>query len=158
MGLDISVYTNLKKCDDQSIENETYDVFIHNSDYPTHAEPLDDQTHYNGDRVHSFRAGSYSGYNAWRNWLSETMLGVSADTVWRNEVAYSSKPFFGLINFSDCEGDIGSVLATKLAKDFQDHQHIVDALGEDWNYFKGSYAEWRKAFELASDNGVVYFH
>lgn len=55
-----------------------------------------------------------------------------------------------------CEGVIGSSVSAKLAKDFADFQKDADA-HEDRN-FREKYAEWRKEFEMAADDGAVSFH
>ena len=61
-----------------------------------------------------------------------------------------------MINFSDCEGVIGPKTSAKLAKDFAEFQAQADAHPDDW--FRDLYTTWRRAFELASDDGAVGFH
>jgi hypothetical protein len=90
-----------------------------------------------------FRAGSYSGYNWWREEL-ETM-------------ARGSFAFADMIHFSDCEGTIGPVTSAKLARDFAKFQPQANARAEDGTMFTAKYNLWRKAFETASDNGFVRF-
>lgn len=101
----------------------------------------------------------YSAYGRWRNWLSETMLGVPASIVWQNEARYTGEPFYELINFSDCQGIIGTEVAAKLAADFAAHQEKADRFGQgDGGWYARKYADWRKAFDLASDGGFIQFH
>lgn len=106
-----------------------------------------------------FQAGSYRGYNIWRNHLAR-MAGYSSDeAVWKQ----TGGPFWELIHFSDCEGAIGPQTSAKLAKDFQDWQgraeaYAVSIRAEESSWFLKKYAEWREAFELASDDGAVLFH
>lgn len=104
-----------------------------------------------------FRAGSYGGYNDWRNDLAR-LAGypaadkcdhrlVFAESAWRA----SSGPFWELINFSDCEGVIGPLVAAKLAADFREHEaKIAAAAGEP-------YASFAAAFAMAADGGLVRF-
>lgn len=72
-------------------------------------------------------------------------------------------PFFELIHFSDCEGTIGPVVSKKLAEDFAKYQKAADSFigthddGKPGGYFAEIYAEFRKAFETASNNGAVDF-
>lgn len=107
------------------------------------------------DNVFGFRAGSYSGYNRWREWLAALAGHGSPETVWRTPNAPG--PFVELINFSDCEGTIGPVVAAKLAKDFAEWGERAKANdAEGYNYIQ--YCEWRKAFEMAADHGAVAFH
>jgi len=68
--------------------------------------------------VIEFRAGSYSGYNKWRDELARRALDLPAATVWEDPSRFVEAPFFELINFSDCEGTIGPDAASDLATDF----------------------------------------
>jgi hypothetical protein len=112
-----------------------------------------------------FRAGSYSGYNWWREQLCKFALEVSPEDVWEEPERFEGKAFVELINFSDCDGCIGSKTSAKLAKDFAAHaprlkmwatKHLTDA--DERSYFVDSYAEWQQGFELAAQNGVLIFH
>lgn len=106
-----------------------------------------------------FHAGSYSGYNIWREELSKHALGVSPGRVWNDPGAWADRPFYELINFSDCEGVIGPEVSARLAQDFRDHRDDIRAALESagaWMAVK--YDEWQRAFELASVDGLVDFH
>jgi len=112
-----------------------------------------------------FRAGSYSGYNWWREQLCQLALDVPPDDVWGDPEHYAGKPFVELINFSDCEGCIGPITAAKLAVDFREYgprvrtraaTQITDT--EERSYFLDSYADWQRAFEVAAHDGFVIFH
>jgi hypothetical protein len=111
---------------------------------------------YSGERGGGFRAGSYSGYNRWREQLSMMALGVMPTVVWRNQGEFKDKPFYEIVHFSDCEGVIGPKTSAKLAKDFEDH---LDKAREELDeYSFGKYEEWLKAFQTAADDGLVQFH
>jgi hypothetical protein len=92
-----------------------------------------------------FRAGSYSGYNAWRSDLASQF-----NPEWKPEL-----PFFELIWFADNEGTIGPAAAAKLHREFVQHapqyQPAMDNHG-------CSYQDWLYAFKLAADGGLVDFH
>jgi hypothetical protein len=112
-----------------------------------------------------FRAGSYSGYNWWREQLCQLALDVPPDDVWGDPEHYAGKPFVELINFSDCEGCIGPITAAKLAVDFREYgprvrtgaaKQITD--DEERSYFLDTYNDWQQAFEIASRDGFVIFH
>jgi hypothetical protein len=105
-----------------------------------------------GSRELSFRAGSYSGYNAWRNELSEFAQGRPAEEVW----ADPQGPFAELIIFSDCLGCIGPKTSAKLLQDFR--EFAARARKEQGLFFFKLYELWLCAFELASDGGMVVFH
>jgi len=108
----------------------------------------------NGD-THKFRAGSYGGYNEWREWLTLTMLSTAPREIWDHPELYQGDPFYELINFSDCEGIIGPAISSKLARDFVDHAHMT-ARADAWQ--RDRYNDWAKAFQLAADFGMVEFH
>ncbi|UZD74736.1 hypothetical protein OM992_03295 [Bacillus siamensis] len=115
--------------------------------FPGRGEGVDPDKFYTSEESFSFRAGSYSGYGWWRRKLEE----FKGDTAFQE-----------LINFADNEGTIGPVVSKKLAKDFNEHadaareyaRTLGDA-GEVWLYL---YGDWKKAFEMASENGAVNFH
>jgi hypothetical protein len=173
MGLDIVAYRNAVKIeavfdkDDewtpldpishQPMEDELVFIAAVDERAATHALPLTHRGVYRASEEHSFRAGSYSGYNWWRNELARMAGYPGRDN--RGETSYcldcwegKTGPFSELINFSDCEGTIGSEYSTKLARDFAEFDAKALAMGEE---FYESYQDWRKAFELAADNGAV---
>ncbi|MCG7985085.1 MAG: hypothetical protein JAY90_20335 [Candidatus Thiodiazotropha lotti] len=164
MGLDITAYSNLELAAGDVDPNDTEDSvvsFYVNPDFPRRAGDIVDDQAYQFKNEEDFYAGSYGGYNQWRETLAEiagypkgqTENGVEsyAATVWRDP---KPGPFMELINFSDCEGVIGTEISTKLAKDFAEYQDKADDQDE---FFKKKYALWRSAFEMASKNGAVKF-
>jgi hypothetical protein len=126
MGVDISAYRNVKRvmCDRGS-EGECDHEYAHpNEDFPGRADDIsrgcyevadDDKSEYE-QGVHR----AYSSYNRWRERLCAVVLGVQPDQVWNYPEHFAGKPFFELINFSDCEGVIGPQTCAKLAKDFEE--------------------------------------
>ncbi len=74
MGLDITAYKNLEKVRDFTDPDEDYysEGLTHlyaNPDFTAHFEGLDEKALYKAEETHGFRAGSYGGYNEWRNGL-----------------------------------------------------------------------------------------
>jgi hypothetical protein len=104
-----------------------------------------------------FPAGSYSGYGAFRHWLSSTMLGVAPAIVWGNSRTYQDKPFYELINFADNEGVIGPGPAKRLAEAFAAHDKQARDDNAPGSYYE-EYVTWWRAFELAAEDGLVEFH
>src|SRR3972149_5024711 len=98
MGLDITATSKIAKT--RAGLDNTIHLCI-NKDFPEQADG-----YYTYAEKLSFRAGTYSSYNQWRDQLAQLAQGA----------------FLELINFSDCEGAIGSKTSTKLLKDFQDHE------------------------------------
>lgn len=113
------------------------------------------------DEFFGFRAGSYSGYNEWRDDLAHTMHNVSAREIWDNLDHFKGKPFIELINFSDCEGYIGPEVAAKLYGDFAayrpTYEKAHDRVG-DHVWLMQKYDDWQRAFEMAGGGGMVVFH
>lgn len=158
MGLDITAFRNLQLADPSEafedgelVWDGNYVQVYANDDFPGHHDPLQNRAAYTYEDSFSFRAGSYSGYNAWRNELA-VLAGFGSD---RGAWKATHGPFWELINYSDCEGTIGSVISQKLARDFAEYQENANQR-DDW--FQARYADWRRAFEMASDNGAVDFH
>jgi hypothetical protein len=98
-------------------------------------------------QTHGFRAGSYSGYNAWRADLQRQF----------NPAVDEDGPFFELIYFADNEGCIGPEAAKDLLEDFRLHFERYMS-GAHADYFTAKYQDWTRAFELAADGGLVDFH
>lgn len=156
MGLDIVAYKKLKKIEfnndsDQNEDLETrFDLFhpggsmtVSEECWPESGYPLEVDAYYSFEDYFSFRAGSYSYYNKWRDDLE----------LFKGDCAFQE-----LINFSDCEGVIGPLVAEKLYYDFKDyHEEAIkyaEALSENW---LKEYEDWMYALELAKDNGAILF-
>ena len=175
MGLDIVTYRNATRIeaffanDDEwtpldpisrrPIEDELVFVAVVDDQMADKAAPLVMRGVYRATETDSFRAGSYSGYGWWRNELAKLAGYAPHDS--DGQISYcvdcwegKSGPFSELINFSDCEGTIGSECSAKLARDFAEFDAKAQAEGEE---FYESYQDWRRAFDMAADNGAVIF-
>jgi hypothetical protein len=163
MGLDISVYINLKEVPSHEVEVDSdgypvdwdkFQKFYVNPHFEGRAEPIREDVFYTFDTTEIDPGWSYSGYGRHRRTLAE-LISQNIEDIWAEE--FTTCPFYELINFSDCEGIIGSVVSAKLAKDFAEYQYRADAHQDA--YFREFYNEMRKAFEAAANNnGVVVFH
>lgn len=189
MGLDICVYSNLNfvATDEEFAgkEDEAYDKgYIHlylNESSPDRSDGLKPGWYEVRERS-CFRAGSYSGYNNWRDLLAFCMHKKHAEEIWANPD--NSKPFVPLINFSDCEGFIGPETSKVLHRDFETHRKKAEKFASsmqdpaflkklwrpdpfsggfrgpelgDHEWFLKKYGEWQNAFAEASQNGLVRF-
>ncbi len=161
MGLDITAYSKIKKTNNL----DEASIFVYRGEYYNdRAIDVEAGTYIEGDECesHCFRAGSYSGYNQFRNLLSDIILEADQRTVWTNEEAYEGKPFYELINFSDCEGNFGPEMSAKLHKDFVDHREVFHEKVKNRNlyegYYESVYDNFMKGFELASQGGILSFH
>lgn len=163
MGLDIIAYSELKKNEYLSTmsEEDREDLDINclimspvlteiDEAFPGRAEPLK----YNGDiytcgSYKEYGIGSYGTYG----WFRRALETFSENRDCFNE----------LIDFSDCEGVIGSVVSEKLYEDFSSNAESF----EQWVYQKYSvvegelllrmYYKFESAFEIAKDGGAVEF-
>lgn len=171
MGLDITAYSKLEYLELMDVGAWEEKYWSHERDMPfttviayhwaeeyaDRAIPIVQGGVYKiGGEEFGFRAGSYSGYNHWRAQLSLMATGLSPSTIWAASERYADVPFYALINFSDCEGIIGAIVSTQLAADFARYQPQADRRADAW--FREKYAAWRKAFEIAADDGLVEFH
>lgn len=157
MGLDITALQDAKRervlNEDDGYDRGLTHAYV-NADFAERADGLEDGF-YSSEDDFGFRAGSYSGYGYWREWLSQTFLGVLPRSVWDDPEAFAGRPFFELIHFSDCEGIIGPNVAAKLAKDFEDGRTQVVAAAES---MVAVYNDFARAFKMAAQNGLVIFH
>lgn len=162
MGLDISYYQKLRPLgfyDEEAVNLCNMKGFEDRADFGVRRR-TEEFVNYETQttifpRGHLY-AGSYGGYNNWRNELSIFGLGVDAKTVWANPEKYKGRPFYELVNFSDCEGTLGADISAKLARDFW--ENLARAEVECDEYFVAKYNEWLRAFEYAANDGAVEFH
>lgn len=150
MGLDVTAYKNITWLEPVGSEDDDYDLRIVAGDFAERATDIKDG-YYSYSDSHGFRAGSYGGYNEWRNELAILAGFESAKDAWSKD----SGPFWELINFSDCEGTLGTITCKKLLFDFKEFYAKAEKVG---GYFFDLYKEWTQAMELAADNGCFCFH
>jgi hypothetical protein len=179
MGLDITAYEGLSKIDGvqyldgevykadlEIMDDDAYDFVAYlNPDFPGRADDIEHRGVYKSTDGFGFRAGAYSGYNRWRNKLAEIAGYPKApiEIYGREELRHDAGawaagqgPFWELINFSDCEGTIGTAVSKKLAADFAAFDGAAKEV-EDQDFYR-LFTEWRKAFDMAANSGAVHFH
>src|SRR5262245_58847787 len=166
MGLDIRAYNRLKLRPDinsNEWEHLDYRKFVQISaqeiewsqGFGERAGQLQPGT-YEFEKSYGFRAGSYSGYGAFRNWLAKLAGYGSAEAFWNGKA--TEGPFVELINFADNEGVFDACTSAKLAKDFANGDARAKAsTGLEVIYYYGLYQQWRQALELAADGGCLRF-
>lgn len=177
MGLDIRAYSNLRYvghheewADEDAHYDEhhkayAYTAFPHALLGVPNVQPQDgygDSQFLSGGcfevtektKSHGFRAGSYSGYNAWRQDLADRF------NPYRDGGQPSPEgPFYELIWFADNEGTIAELAAINLLADFRQHEaEYLAAHAADDEWFARKYADWMRACELAADGGLIDFH
>lgn len=151
MGLDITAYSGLIRCD------------IQEEDYPNNVYLLDMSRHFSGSMV-PLREGwytykdsrdclslSYGSYNRWRDWLAVQGGHPSAEYVWK----FPEGLFSEMINFADNEGTIGTQFCRKLLNDFQKKEAEMSARGNmNCSYF----LKVLEGLKLAANGGCLKFH
>lgn len=180
MGLDIHAASHLRfvrpmpdaeefdrieaELDDESIEDRYFLVHPNEAGQEAHLAGMEPGMYeYTATSVqHEFRAGSYSGYNWWREQLSRCALGVPPEEVWEDPDSFAGQPFVELVNFTDADGRIGTRLARKLAADFRNdattaEKYAAELEGKEGEYFLSVYRDFATAFELAAQDGAVRF-
>jgi hypothetical protein len=170
MGLDITAMRQLTPAPDAELDSGgclvDYEKFWQpgaarewaEKEWPGRTEGIGDAPVYAFAESFGFRAGSYSGHGWFRDNLALLVGYLSAEARWTDEAA---GPFLELIDFADNEGCIGSVVAAKLAADFAKWQERAEKFApslREGDYWLATYANWRKAFEMAADSGAVDFH
>lgn len=167
MGLDITAYRGLREADEEQGDESL--TLVASAEFADRAREFTRPRNYVAAESFDFRAGSYSGYSAWREQLARLARypHTSADdryaeqyphatAAWTDPEETRGLPFWELINFTDCDGVLGTQVAAKLAQDFAALQSKADAHPDE--YFRTKYAAWRKACEMASDRGAIEFH
>ncbi|WP_155420373.1 hypothetical protein [Burkholderia cepacia] len=169
-GLDVTAYSGLKRVEFPTLSSDgepqgKNQVILSPVDFPERFRGLESGKVYQFDSSFDFRAGSYSGYNAWRNELAK-LAGYQPSASTRNNVVESRYdetvwkldhgPFWELINFSDAEGVIGPEVCRKVYRDFVQYRDQAAKVPDA--YFYESYGDWMKAFEMCADNGAIVFH
>lgn len=168
MGLDITAGSKYSKVTDkQKIEDHDYQVNIQRNNHLEIDRALDVEVgsyDLEGETI-TFCAGSYSGYNRFRKTLCYAILGVEDKKLWERSEYYMDKPFYEIINFSDCEGSFGPKDSVKLYNDFVTNKHkflnYLHSGGSDYleiEHLKTIYDDFTKGFKLASDNGLLIFN
>lgn len=180
MGLDISVYKLLGLVENPELDEDGYLVnedkeikLWKHPDFPNQFDDLIDKGIYKFECLDSFRAGGYGGYGLFRATLAKIAeykpfldLHKINDPFTKSIVSHepclggawflaNEGPFYEQINFSDCEGYIGSITSKKLADDYAKYLDKAQEIGDR---FLEVYLSFKNAFELATNNGVVSFH
>lgn len=155
MGLDISAYKNVRIVECDEPEYRFYNQGWKQSNMP-HIDNKEIQIEF--DEQFDFRAGSYGSYNVFRNIISETIHGISAEMFWKmSDKEMENKAFRWLIDFSDCEGYIGTDYCEILYNDFKEHGNKIKEACDNDTY-KNLVDKWTHAFDIARNKGLVSFH
>lgn len=154
MGLDITAYSNIKKR--ELLEYEESEYYFSNSGFiqsdMINIENKEIQIDF--DESFDFRAGSYGGYSIFRNELCLASNNITAEQLW--SLQDETLKFYWLINFSDCEGYIGTSYCKILYDEFVKYEEDVKIKLDE--YYHQTYDNFKEAFRLGANNGLVDFH
>jgi hypothetical protein len=161
MGLDITVYDSVSaevtKASAEEIDKQ-HERFVHvynNAEFVERQDDLVEGVHEVIGETFAFRAGSYSGYNRWRERLATFAGYKSPEYVWDHFAEFKGQPFVELIHFSDCEGTIGPRTSAKLAVDFAANLPAAREQLDEGDLL--TYHRFLAAFTIASGRGCVSF-
>lgn len=182
MGLDIAAFSHLEKVDPELYDydyEEGQDVYskdgapcdpvvwVRKNEYKPERCEYPDGPYFYEERT-GFYAGGYLSYGSWRNLLAKFADGYDpvegeASPYAAGAWASGEGPFWELIDFSDCEGMLGTKVCQKLLNDFTQYESKLEAFCadmdlEDAAWFSGKYQEWRNALQLAAQGGCILFH
>lgn len=123
MGLRINTYSNIRLSANEPDSSAAFGV--------EETDPYFDRIGlnpgiYTADFIDSIKVGSYTFYNSWREMLSQLALGMPATTVWESP-EMEGKPFYELIDFSDCSGILGTDVCCKLLDDFEESRGTIES-------------------------------
>lgn len=163
MGLDITAYSQLKDTGRPFDSDGDEANALIPDNHPDFAQRCVEFTpgnafEYEGE-LHAC-IGAYSYYGRWREQLAK-LAGyppVTGRTRPYSEGAWAATegPFWEFIDFTDCDGVLGTAVCQKLAKDFADYEASARLLGNE-NFLR-TYLKFKAAVEWASDGGAVVFH
>lgn len=169
MGVSVSGHKNIRVEPNPDnpcggwVADDGSEKFLKNRHFPEQYEGLDPDSFYHSEYI-SGPSMAYGGYNRWRDQLARiagypkmifnmgdgTIRETHCTKCWEGEPG----PFAEQINFSDCEGTIGPVVCTKLAKDYNDFADKAE-LEDEW--FLKNYKLFQFIFNEVAGNGLVSF-
>ena len=162
------------KCDYEGnyVFHNVDDVFYYRRSAPIEKGKL---YKHDGDYEHVY-SSSYSGYNTWREILAKMadypLVEYSLEMATKKTKSHaasawgygdhdmSDMPFYEMIDFTDCDGTLGTVSCIKLYEDFKENYVKAKAFSvkndAEW-WFKG-YEEFLKGFAFAAkNNGFIEY-
>lgn len=101
----------------------------------------------------SFRAGSYSGFHAWRVKLAE-IVGLDEDHMFLGK-SIGNPAFADLLDHSDCDGKLTYRQCVRLQKDFNKYMfaamecmNTFDSDTQEAYWWYDRYIKWKMAIDI----------
>lgn len=156
MGLDVSVYQNIKETDNES--DADFTAFVIDENWKWKIKNLKDGANYTGDCVDNSISYAYSSHSQFRAMLLQ-LIGrtdlLKPDGRVNYELITDDVPFFAFIDFADNEGCLDFEVSEKIYADFAEWNGKAQQTLNGFDLRR--YNEWMNAFDLARKNGVVVF-
>lgn len=155
MGLDVSVYKNIKLAKNE--EESDFQAYVSDDNWKRKIKNLQEDAYYVGDmaKVISY---AYSSHNRFREQLIKLigradLLDNEGHIKW-NELP-EDLPFINFIDFADNEGCLDWEVSKTIYDDFAKYKEKAE--NELNQYELGNYLKWLSAFDMSRNNGVVVF-
>lgn len=161
MGLDVSVFKNIKRTENE--EDYRFTAFVIDDNWKYKIKNLKDGKDYKGDRAEGDVSYSYRTHNLFREMLlkiigREDLLLKDGTIDWVRLEPENKIPFYELINFADNEGCLDFEISAILYNDFEKWKDEAVKHLEDNNYFMGKYLDWLNVFKNGKEaDSVVVF-
>lgn len=145
MGLDIVAYTYLTPA---SGTGEDFLTFEPDPDFPNRADEFRTDQFYDYKSETWFSMGSYTAYGQFRTELAEKLAKIPEGEYYEGRKG----PFWQMINFSDCDGVLGTESCQRLMADFQEYASRKHLITDQDRYNK-----MQQAVTLGAQGGCVVF-
>lgn len=161
MGLDVSVYKNVKITEKES--DYKFTAFVIDEDWKYKIKNLEDGKDYKGDYAEGDISYGYGMHSRFREKLLEIigrkdLLIENGKIDWARLQDEKDMPFYELINFADNEGCLDFEISTILYKNFVEWKNEAVKHLANNEYFMGKYLDWINVFKSGKEpDSVVVF-
>lgn len=164
MGLDVSVFKNIKRTENEA--DYRFTAFVIDEKWKYKIKNLEDGKDYKGDCTDASVSYAYSTHNRFREALLKIigrndLLLLNGKINWLELEKETNIPFYELINFADNEGCLDFEISTILYNNFIEWEDVAIRHFKDNNYFYFAqrYLDWLNVFKNGKEaNSVVVFH
>ena len=161
MGLDVSVYKNVKTTNSE--EDYDFVAFVIDEDWKYKIKNLENRARYKGEMCDASISYAYGSHNRFREHLVRMMgrddlLSNRGEIKWDQLCEEKELPFYDFINFADNEGCLDWETNKKLYGAFVEWKNKAIKYAESELYFDGNYKNWLNIFKSGKEKGVVVFH
>lgn len=157
MGLDISVYKNIKQVEPDP-DGYSFTAFVLEDSWNDRIKNLEAGKDYQGEGCDAGVSYSYGSHYRFRNLLCEIVLDKEVTKFHETDLP-EDMPFIKLIDFADNEGCLDWETSAILYNDFVKWKDKAVKHLADEPHFLDRYMDWLNVFENGKEeNTVVVFH